>query len=371
MIVAFSHLRWNFVWQRPQHVLSRLANETPVFFVEPPVSGASRDSLDLHLDGRVTIIQPRLQGSGARVTFGDEANGRIAALLAPLLAKRDDLMTWYYTPMAIGALPGPSVPALTVFDAMDDLASFRFAPPQMRAQEARMLEMADLVFTGGPTLYRQRQHRHPRVHCFPSGVDRAHFARSGTLSAAAITLAQGPRPCIGFYGVLDERLDTDLVARIADLRPDWTFALIGPVVKIEEADIPVRPNIQRFGMQTYEELPGVLATFDVAMMPFALNDATRAISPTKTLEFMAGGKPIVSTPVQDVVDLYSAATSIASTPEAFVAAIEDILTWTPEQKAAWSHRADALLAAHDWDEIVAEMWVAVQERRYAAMPLIA
>jgi len=257
--------------------------------------------------------------------------------------------------MAIGAFPNSITPVTTVFDAMDDLASFRNAPPQMRAQEDLMLQMADIVFTGGPTLYRQRQHRHPRVFCFPSGVDRAHFASPGQPSAASRSLSQMRRPVIGFYGVIDERMDMDLVAQLADLRPDWNFALVGPLAKIRPEDLPVRSNIRHFGMQSYQALPAILNKFDVAMMPFALNDATRAISPTKTLEFLAGGKPVVSTPIADVVELYSAATSIAGTPERFVAAIDEILAWSAEDRAAWQHRADTMLATHDWDQIVDEM----------------
>lgn len=371
MLVAFSHLRWDFVWQRPQHVLSRLSREMPILFVEEPVGDASKDMLELRLDGRVTIARAHLRDSPPRSRYSDDANARIASLLEPLLVDDDDLIAWYYTPMAIGALPESIMPALTVYDAMDDLASFRNAPSQMRAQEARLLEMADIVFTGGPTLYRQHQHRHPRVYCFPSGVDRGHFASPGRPSAASRALMQMRRPVIGFYGVIDERMDMDLVARIADLQPDWHFVLVGPLAKIQPADVPSRPNIRHFGMQTYEALPGILAQFDVAMMPFALNEATRAISPTKTLEFLAGGKPVVSSPVADVVELYSAATSIAESPEQFVAAIEEILAWSPEDHVGWQQNADALLAAHDWNQIVEEMGAVMDMRRGTTLPLTA
>lgn len=369
MLVAFSHLRWDFVWQRPQHVLSRLAKEMPVLYVEEPVGAASKDMLELRLDGRVTIARAHLRDLPAHGSFADDVNRRIATLLEPLLIDDDDLITWYSTPMAIGAFPDSITPSRTVFDAMDNLANFRYAPPQMRSQEARMLEMADVIFTGGPTLYRQHQHRHPRVFCFPSGVDRAHFASPGRESAASRALSQMRRPVIGFYGVIDERMDTDLVAQIADLRPAWNFVLVGPLAKIRPEDLPPRSNIRHFGLQTYEALPAILAKFDVAMMPFALNEATRAISPTKTLEFLAGGKPVVSRPVADVVELYSSATSFARTPDQFVAAIDDILAWSPEERAAWQQRADALLAAHDWNQIVEEMATAMDMRRFATLPM--
>ena len=371
MLVAFSHLRWDFVWQRPQHVLSRLSAEMPVLFVEEPVGDASKDMLELRLDGRVTIARAHLRDLPPHGRCIDEVNVRIAALLEPLLVDDDDLIAWYYTPMAIGAFPGCITPALTVFDAMDDLASFRAAPPEMRAREARMLGLADIVFTGGPTLYRQHQQRHPRVYCFPSGVDRGHFASPGHPSAASRALSQMRRPVIGCYGVIDERMDMDFVARIADLRPDWNFVLIGPLAKIRPEDLPSRANIRHFGMQAYEALPAILAQFDVAMMPFALNDATRAISPTKTLEFLAGGKPVVSTPVADVVELYGAVTSIAETPDDFVAAIDDILAWSPEDHATRQQCADTLLAAHDWNQIVEEMASAMDMHRFVTLPLTA
>ena len=371
MLVAFSHLRWDFVWQRPQHVLSRLSRETPVLYVEEPVGDASKDVLELRLDGRVTIARAHLSDLPAGSRFSDEVNRRIAGLLEPLLVDDDDLITWYYTPMAIGAFPDSITPALTVFDAMDDLASFRFAPTQMREQETRMLEMADIVFTGGPTLYRQRQHRHPRVYCFPSGVDRAHFASPGRSSSASRALSLMRRPVIGFYGVIDERMDMDLVAGIADLRSDWNFVLIGPLAKISPEDVPTRPNLRLFGLQSYEALPAILDKFDVAMMPFAINDATRAISPTKTLEFLAGSTPVVSTPVSDVVELYGSATSIAGSPEEFVAAIDDILAWSPDERAAWKQCADSLLAAHDWNQIVEDMATAMDLRRYVHLSMTA
>lgn len=371
MLVAFSHLRWDFVWQRPQHVLSRLSKEMPVLYVEEPVGEASKDVLELRLDGRVTIARAHLSDLPATSRFNDEVNRRIADLLEPLLSDDDDLIAWYYTPMALGAFPETIKPALTVFDAMDDLANIRFAPPELREQEDRMLEVADIVFTSGPSLYRQRQHRHPRVYCFPSGVDRAHFASPGRESSASRALSLMRRPVIGYYGVVDERVDLDLVAQIADLRPEWTFVLIGPLARITREDLPTRSNIRYFGMQSYDALPEILARFDAAIMPFDVNDATRAISPAKTLEFLAGGKPVVSTPVADVVELYGEATTIAAAPEEFVAAIDDILSWSPDDRASWQQRVDALVTAHDWNQVVEEMATAMDLRRFVHLPLTA
>jgi UDP-galactopyranose mutase len=288
MLVAFSHLRWGFVWQRPQHLLTRFAREMPVVVVEEPEYHLQGADVHIRRDHGVTVVTPLLPKTNEQYGFGNHVNGQISRLLEPFVRPGTDLILWYYTPMALGAEPATVRPRLTVYDAMDDLASFRAAPPELRIREARLLSTVDLVFAGGPTLYRQRRDLHPSVHCFPSGVEAAHFAATSKTSPPE-ELAQQRRPVLGYYGVIDERLDLDLLAEIADLRPDWTIALVGPVAKIDETTIPERSNIIRFGQQAYDDLPAFLACFDVALMPFARNEATRAISPTKTLEYLAGG----------------------------------------------------------------------------------
>lgn len=365
-LVCFSHLRWGFVWQRPQHLLSRFARRLPVYVVEEPefVAGDGASDLRLSQDGAVTIVTPLLPASLAEHWgFNPVTNPRIAALLAPLFADLGPTgidavgaVAWYYTPMALGAAPTGFEPMLTVFDAMDELASFLGAPPVLREREAALMASADLVFAGGPSLYEARRGRHPRVSCFPSGVEPAHFAQAANGVARPADLAAHPHPVLGFYGVIDERLDLGLLAAVADARPDWTIAMIGPVVKIAEADLPRRPNIAYFGKREYRELPGYLACFDVALLPFARNEATRFISPTKTLEYMAGEKPIVSTPIRDVVDLYGAVVEFGETPAEFVAAVERALAETPASRARRVATARAILAEHTWDTIAAAMW---------------
>src|SRR5918994_422722 len=366
MLVAFSHLRWGFVWQRPQHLLTRFAREMPVVVVEEPEYHLQLEGADVHVrrDHGVTVVTPLLPKTTEQYGFGNHVNGQISRLLEPFLRPGMNPILWYYTPMALGAEPVPFRPRLTVYDAMDDLASFLAAPPELRIREARLLSAVDLVFTGGPTLYRQRRDMHPSVHCFPSGVEAAHFA--STKASPHEGLAHQRRPILGYYGVIDERLDLDLLAEIADLRPDWTIALIGPVAKIDESTIPVRRNIVRFGQQAYDDLPAFLAGFDVALMPFARNEATRAISPTKTLEYLAGGKPVVSTPITDVIALYGDAVEIATTGQEFVAAAESVLNRTSDADRQWRTRAARLLAAHDWDCIASEM-LAVMSRASTTM----
>ena len=364
MLVAFSHLRWGFVWQRPQHLLTRFAREMPVVVVEEPEYHLQGADVRVRQDHGVTVVTPLLPWTDERYGFGNHVNRQISRLVEPFVRPGTAPILWYYTPMALGAEPATVRPRLTIYDAMDDLASFRAAPPELRIREARLLSEVDLVFTGGPTLYRQRRDMHPSVHCFPSGVEAAHFAPTKTSPHAG--LAHQRRPILGYYGVIDERLDLDLLAQIADLRPDWTIALIGPVAKIEESTIPVRDNIVRFGQQAYDDLPAFLACFDVALMPFARNEATRAISPTKTLEYLAGGKPVVSTPITDVITLYGDAVEIATTGEGFVAAAESVLNRTSDADRQWRAHAARLVAAHDWD-CIAESMLTVMSRASTTM----
>ena len=235
-----------------------------------------------------------------------------ARIAAPVL--------WYYTPMALQCA-SEIAGAVTVYDCMDELSAFKDAPPELQRLEGDLLAKADIVFTGGMSLYEAKHSRHANVHAFPSAVDAEHFGRArAALSDSPDQKALG-HPRLGFFGVIDERLDRELVAAVARLRPDWRLILVGPVVKIDPAILPRAPNIHYLGAKPYEQLPAYIANWDVAVMPFALNAATRFISPTKTPEYLAGGKPVVSTPIPDVVRGWGhlEAVRIASTPEQFIA----------------------------------------------------
>ncbi len=379
MLLCFSHLRWDFVWQRPQHLMARFAQRMPVYVVEEPVFEGNTETLRVRDAGAVTVLTPVLPaGLDVPGGFNRRANRVIRELLAPvicgLLAQGEGpLVTWYYTPMALGAAPSGIEPDLVVFDAMDELSAFRFAPPELVEREAALMHRADLVFTGGPSLYRSRKDRHPAVHCFPSGVEADHFAQARTALAPPADLAGRAGPVLGFYGVLDERVDMDLLAGIADLRPEWTLALVGPTAKIDPEDLPQRPNILWYGKQDYADLPRFLAGFDVALLPFARNEATRFISPTKTLEYLAGGKPIVSTPIVDVVDLYGEVVSFGETAEEFVRAADDLLHEPAAVRDLRLARAETILARHGWDAIAAQMQdlMDLALARRAPLPLVA
>ncbi len=354
LLVCFSHLRWDFVWQRPQHLLSRAAdNYRVVVFEEPRFDGDAEPVLDVsNRPGRVEVAVPHLpEGFGA-----EEAVAAQRALLDGLLAEAGTRAPtfWYYTPMAM-AFSAHCERSLTVYDNMDELSAFHGASPELIQRERQLLLEADLVFTGGFSLFEAKRDRHPAVHAFPSSIDAVHFAQARQCGVTArAEPGRPPRPQLGFFGVIDERLDLDLVAAAADLRPDWQFDMVGPVVKIDPAMLPRRPNIDWSGPCAYAVLPQRIGSWDVGIMPFALNEATRFISPTKTPEFLAAGIPVVSTPIVDVVRSYGSKglVEMASTAEDLVDAAERLMA---RPKEPWLDAVDRELAVGSWDRTWAEM----------------
>ncbi len=352
-VICFCHLRWDFVYQRPQHLLSRFARTRDVYVFEEP-KPADQDqgpSLDLRVDERsgVVVATPRLPD-------GLDGWGRDAVLrqlLDELIALKEIRrpVLWYYTPMMLPFSRHLEASA-TVYDCMDELANFKFAPPELVELERELFDRADAVFTGGYSLYEAKRDRHRNIHPFPSSVDRAHFGHARGLKDEPADMAGLPHPRLGFYGVIDERMDLDLLAKVADARPDWTLVMVGPVVKIHESDLPRRPNLHYLGGKTYAELPAYLASWDVALMPFAVNEATRFISPTKTPEYLAAGKPVVSTPITDVVRHYGelGGVKIAADAEAFVRACDEALALAAGPASEWLGEVDKMLAELSWDQ---------------------
>jgi UDP-galactopyranose mutase len=360
-IVAFSHLRWNFVYQRPQHLLSRLAAERPVFFIEEPeldFEGPVRWERSTP-QSNVTVLRPR---TPVRVPgFHPDQITLLEPLISDLAGELGDdpVLAWLYTPMAL-PLAEKLEPDAMVYDCMDELSLFLGAPPELLRHEAALLERADVMFTGGPSLFRAKQSRHPNVHCFPSSVDAAHFRQAraeepGKVAAEAEDQASIPHPKLGFYGVIDERLDLPLLDAVAAARPEWQIVLVGPVVKIDPATLPRRPNIHYFGQRSYDQLPGYLAGWDVCLLPFARNDSTRFISPTKTLEYMAAEIPIVSTPITDVAEPYGDIVYLGSTPEEFLAACDAALGSDRQERDRRATLMRKVLSGTSWDVTVSAM----------------
>lgn len=347
-LVCLSHLRWGFVYQRPQYVMSRLAKDYNVIFFEEPVL-SDGDSSWLEISRPSAGIQVAV----AHLPEGLSAEAMVQAqrsLLDEHLAQvlQGDLLLWYFTPMSL-AFTDHLEAQVTVFDCMDELSAFMGAPAQLVERERLLMAKADVVFTGGVSLWEVKQQRHSNAHPVPSSVDIAHFAQARGALADPAEQAAIARPRLGFFGVIDERFDIELVDQMAALRGDWQIVLIGPVVKIDPQTLPRRPNIHYLGARQYADLPAYLSGWDVALMPFALNASTRFISPTKTPEYLAGGCPVVSTPIHDVISGYgqSGAVFIADTAQAFVAAVENALNLkgSPDFLA----RADAALEGKSWD----------------------
>jgi len=357
-LICFSHLRWNFVFQRPQHLMNRFAREMDVIFWEEPVEIGPRDTAYLQVReapdaANVRVVVPHMpQG------MPDEAReAALSRLLdAHLASVRGPLIAWYYTPMML-PFSRDIDPDLTVFDAMDELSKFKFAPPHLLMLEQELLDRSDIVFTGGSSLYEAKKDRHHNVHCFPSSVDRTHFIKARARQFEPADQEDLPRPRLGFYGVIDERFDTALLDEVARMRPEWSFVMVGPVVKISADELPKRHNIHYLGPKTYAELPAYLSGWDVALMPFAMNESTMFISPTKTPEYLAGGKPVVSTPIRDVVRHYGQleGVKIAATPQEFVAACEAALELSRHPESGWLAEADLMLSATSWDTTQARM----------------
>jgi protoporphyrinogen oxidase/glycosyltransferase involved in cell wall biosynthesis len=346
-IVVFCHLRWDFVYQRPQQLLSRLAQHYRVLFVEEPVFAHGEPFMDLSSPApNVTVCRPHtpVLASG----FHDDQLPLLRPMLAELLPPGKQPIVWFYTPMALPLLEELQ-PGLVVYDCMDELAAFKNPPKQLLQRESALLNLADLVFAGGPSLFEAKRERHANVHCFPSSVDVRHFEQALERDNSHPAQAAIGHPRLGFYGVIDERFDIELTAALADAHPDWQIVLVGPVLKIDPASLPQRPNIHYLGQQPYESLPHFLAGWDVCLLPFALNDATRFISPTKVLEYMAAELPSVSTPIADVAKPYGHVVAIATGPAQFVAACEEALARTPADTAELRGTMRAIVAGTSWD----------------------
>jgi protoporphyrinogen oxidase/glycosyltransferase involved in cell wall biosynthesis len=357
-LIVFCHLRWDFVFQRPQHLMTRLAEHYQILFVEEPVYDEGRAHLKkTAVAPNITVCQPHtaIHAPG----FHDDQIPTLQTLLADLVPEGEQPVVWFYTPMALPLLQGLH-PSRVVYDCMDELAAFKNAPKQLLQRETALLNIADLVFTGGPSLYESKRERHANAHCFPSSVDAKHFQQALDRGNAHPDQANLAQPRLGFYGVIDERFDTELIRAVAAARPEWQIALVGPVVKIDPAALPQAANIHYFGQRSYQELPKFLAGWDVCLLPFALNESTKFISPTKVLEYMAAELPAVSTPITDVKVPYGDIVAIADTPEKFIAACERMLAATAEQKTAMVERMREIVAGTSWDKTALRMHELIQ-----------
>lgn len=357
-LIVFCHLRWDFVFQRPQHLMTRLARHYKVLFVEEPCLCAGPAWLERsEVAPNITVCRPHtpIEASG----FHDDQLPTLAVLLAELALEEPAPIVWFYTPMALPLLRGLR-PAKVVYDCMDELAAFKNAPKQLLQRESALLNIADIVFTGGPSLYQNKRERHANVHCFPSSVDANHFRQAKQRSISHPDQAHIAHPRLGFYGVIDERFDAQLVHAMAEAHPHWQIVLVGPVLKIDPASLPCLPNVHYLGQREYAELPRFLAGWDVCLLPFAINASTRYISPTKVLEYMAAELPSVSTPITDVAVPYGEVVDIAATHTQFIEACQRQLMQGAAERTRLKRRMREIVAGTSWDRTAASMHQSIQ-----------
>lgn len=353
-LVCFSHLRWDFVFQRPQHLLTRCARDRRVFYIEEPIFGNGSMRLDMReAEAGVRVVVPHLP-DGLRSEIA--INAVMREMLRQMFIDHDinEYVFWYYTPMAL-TFTDHFKPVASVYDCMDELSAFKGAHSKLPMMERQLFQNVDLVFTGGQSLYEAKRDQHPSVHAFPSSIDAAHFGKARMKVSDPEDQAPIPHPRLGFFGVIDERFDVELLDRVAAARPEWNFVIIGPVVKIDPETLPKHANIHYLGGKKYDELPEYLAGWDIALLLFARNESTRFISPTKTPEYLAAGKPVISTSIRDVVRPYGELhlVEITDTPAEFIHAAEKILASSTQRE--WLTRVDDFLKEISWDKTWAQM----------------
>jgi glycosyltransferase involved in cell wall biosynthesis len=342
-MIVFSHLRWDFVYQRPQHIISRMSEKYSVLFVEEPIGfnpSEEGTATIIEINSNLRVLKPKVK------SISDISKTVLAHVKSSSVE-----MGWFYS-AAFSPLLNDIKFDKVIYDCMDELSLFKGASKELAAQEKYLMSEADIVFTGGKSLYESKKHAHKNVYCFPSSVEREHFQKALNGLSVPEEISRLKHPIVGYYGVIDERIDLQLLNDTAVKNPDVSFVMIGPLAKIEDQDLPKQKNIVYLGMKAYSRLPNYLKGFDIAMMPFALNDATKFISPTKTLEFMAAGKPIISTPVTDVVRDYQHCVNVVRTADEFS---EAILTVSREEANQLAGVYETILNKTSWTDTVKRM----------------
>ncbi|MEO8237632.1 MAG: glycosyltransferase [Flavobacterium sp.] len=349
-MIVFCHLRWQFVYQRPQHIISRMAPEMKVLFIEEPVGTDELSNSPANLiiiNDHLHILQPKVNSIEA-----------IAAII-PLYVKNKHIpIGWFYSPSFSPLLETLNFETV-VYDCMDELSLFKGAPEHLINQEKYLIAHVDIIFTGGKSLYESKQKLHSNVHCFPSSVDHDHFSVASDKINIPADIANIPSPVVGYFGVIDERINLNLLEETAKKMPGVSFVMIGPLAKIEDHDLPKEENIHYLGMKSYNELPQYIHAFDIAMMPFALNEATKYISPTKILEYMAAKKPIISTKIKDVIRDYNICVSLIENADEFADEINFLLDQKEDLSMLLAY--NKILKKTSWDATAEKMKVLIKK----------
>ncbi|HEU0109613.1 MAG TPA: glycosyltransferase family 1 protein [Flavisolibacter sp.] len=358
-LLCFSHLRWGFVFQRPNHLLSRFSKHQRVFFIEEPIFHDGDEKLHIeNYNQNLFIVTPHLKHGLSGNQVLERQQNFISDLMTTMQVNR--FFSWYYTPMALSFTEHLS-PELVIYDCMDELSAFKFAPAELTIKEKELFKKADIVFTGGHSIFESKKNAHHNIYPFPSSIDKHHFGVARTQITDPQDQAHIPHPRFGFFGVVDERFDIELLDSVAKQKPGWHFIILGPVVKIDPETLPKYHNIHYLGGKKYEELPAYIAGWDIATIPFAMNESTKFISPTKTPEYLAAGKPVISTPIKDVVSPYgkNKLVHIINNAEEFIKAAE--MELKKKRRSVWLRKVDEFLAFNSWDRTWSQMVRNIEE----------
>lgn len=341
--------------------MSRFARDRRVFFLEEPVFEDTEPHLRRSICPKTGVrVHTPVLPCGLRP---QEITKLQEEFLNSILQQNriTKYVAWYYTPMAC-EFTSALRPEVTVYDCMDELSAFAGAPAAMRTNEEILFSKADLVFTGGASLFESKRKQHSAAHLFPSRVDVAHFSTARSIRREPEEQINLPYPRLGYAGVIDERMDLELLSQMAAQRPGWQIVLLGPVVKIDPGTLPRAANIHYFGMKQYADLPAYIAGWQIGMLPFAINESTQFISPTKTPEYLAAGLQVVSTTIRDVITPYGdlGLVSIARGTSEFIRAA-DLLLESPPCKELRA-RVDQFLSYSSWDKTWSDMNKLIEER---------
>lgn len=358
-LLCFSHLRWGFVFQRPNHLLSRFSKHQRVFFIEEPIFHDGDEKLHIeNYNQNLFIVTPHLKHGLSGNQVLERQQNFISDLMTTMQVNR--FFSWYYTPMALSFTEHLN-PELVIYDCMDELSAFKFAPAELTIKEKELFKKADIVFTGGHSIFESKKNAHHNIYPFPSSIDKHHFGVARTQITDPQDQAHIPHPRFGFFGVVDERFDIELLDSVAKQKPGWHFIILGPVVKIDPETLPKYHNIHYLGGKKYEELPAYIAGWDIATIPFAMNESTKFISPTKTPEYLAAGKPVISTPIKDVVSPYgkNKLVHIINNAYEFIKAAE--MELKKKRRSVWLRKVDEFLAFNSWDRTWSQMVRNIEE----------
>ena len=348
-LVVFSSQRWHFAWQRTQQLLTRLASNYRITVVEPPLTTHRDAYLECTpVAHGITLAVPHTRCDPGG--FHADQFPVTARLLAQFMREHAIVapLVWLDTPAAL-PLVQALAPRAVVYDCHDDAAAHG-GDDGLRHLEEQLMRVADVVIAGGPSLYESHRARHANVHCIANAVAAAHFAPPSpsaksieAVSARAIHAAI-PNPRLGFFGVIDERIDLELLARVADLRPDWQIVMAGPLRGVTPAALPQRGNLMWLGAQTYAILPHLQAHWDLCLLPFKVDACAHHAAPIEALEFLAGQKSVVATPVHDVAALHGHIVRLAHGAHAFVEACRTAMCERGPLRR--QRRIDALISVH-------------------------